>query len=276
MKKRGYLKALCLILLVCLAPAPAMSFNSAAHVYIADRVYPASNYKLDLRYGSIAPDISLYVMNPARWPFAFSDTHVDFIELMPYTWTGRQRAFSRGWVTHNEDWGADYFAHIEYPPGSGAGYVLHKAAVMEAQLGLDPEFGHFAVETAIDLLLKANDPRLGKKLVNANLFRSWQDRKLLVNVFVRRERLTDWYTVVSTELAFRNLVSQYAAAYSLPPPFDRVALADLGSRLARDMYGIEVSPLEVYALLNYAVSLCQGDYAAFVNDTIEGIKAAVP
>jgi len=276
MKKWGCLEVLCIILLLCLAPASAMAFNSAAHIYIADRVYPTSTYTLDLRYGSISPDISLYVMNPAKWPFAFSDTHHEFIDLIPYSRTARQRAFSRGWITHNEAWGADYYAHIDYPPGSGAGYVLHKAAVLEAQLGLDPELGHFAVETAIDLLLKANDPRLGQKLLNADLFRSWQDRQLLVNVFVWNERLTDWGTVFSAELEFRNRVSQYAVAYALPPPFDRLALADLGSQLAAEMYGIEVSPLEVYALLNYAVALCEADYAAFVHDTIEGVKAAAP
>ena len=72
-------------------------------------------------YGSIAPDISIYVLKRKNWPNGFEDTHHNFIDLRTYAFGASQKAFARGWLTHNEIYGADYFAHIEY----AMGYMLN-------------------------------------------------------------------------------------------------------------------------------------------------------
>ena len=61
-----------------------------------------------------------------------------------------------GWLTHNEKdpWGADHYAHID------PGYIVKKA---EGLSGINAEFAHRAVEVAVDLLLKNEDPQLGRK-----------------------------------------------------------------------------------------------------------------
>jgi len=249
------------------------AFNSGTHIYIAERVFPSCSDKINLDYGSIAPDLALYVASPGKWPTAFADTHYAYIDLRRYAWTSDQRAFAKGWLTHNEDWGADYYAHIEYPPGNGVGYVVGKAEILSSGTGINPEFAHFVIEVAIDLLLKWNDDSgLGKKLLEANLLRCLEDRSLLTWVLVLKEKRTDWITLVSTELTFRNLVGEYAMAFSLPWPFDKGALIELGVQLAKEIYGKDVSYDDIEIILEAAIGLCKDDYKAAIDATINGIK----
>jgi hypothetical protein len=221
-------------------------------------------------------DIALYVANKAQWPSAFLDTHYIYMDLRPYTQNRIQTAFAKGWLTHNEEWGADHYAHIEYPLESGNdGYVINKADELckEFPTMLNPEFAHFAIEVAIDLLLKNDDPSLGGKLLFANLFRSWQDRNLLANVLVWQKHRTNWLTLAMSELAFRNLIHQYALAFALPGQQAKDALAELGVQLASDMYGIEgVTPAQLLVILNAAINLCSVDYQDVINYTIDQIK----
>lgn len=252
-------------------PSLVQAFNPATHLYIADKVFQNCRPKIDLYYGSIAPDLALYVREPEKWPTAFDDTHYNFIDLNSYALCLSGKAFASGWLTHNEEWGADHYAHIEYPLGGDKGYVIEKAELLSSQTGLALEFAHSAIETGIDLLLKNDDPKLGEKLLEANLLRSRQDRQLLVKVLIRKENRTDRLTLARAELIFRNLVGQYAGALALPSPKDKEALAELGAKLALEMYGIEISPEEVLNLLNTAIGLCEQDYKAVIDYTIEQI-----
>ncbi|GBE37035.1 hypothetical protein BMS3Bbin07_01193 [bacterium BMS3Bbin07] len=263
-----------IVLSLTLGLSSAYAFNSATHLYIAEQVFKDNNINnINLYYGSIAPDLSLYVATPENWSTAFEDTHYTYIDLRPYAVGFTQKAFASGWLTHNEDWGADHCAHIEYPLGSNKGYVVEKAEELSYQTGLDPEFAQLAVEVAIDLLLRNNDdPRLGEKLLKADLLRSWKDRYLLVKVLVWKERRTDWLTLATAELTFRDLVGRYAVGLALPDPQNKEALAELGAQLAGERYGIEVSPAEVLNLLELAIGLCEGDYKEVVDFAIEQIK----
>lgn len=258
-----------------LLPSTIHAFNPGAHIYIADKVFPESKNKIDLYYGSIAPDLSMYVSRAEKWPSAFADTHHAYIDLRRYAWTPTQLAFAKGWLTHNELWGADFYAHGSFPDYDG--YVNQKGAALIKSLrdaiDLDPEFAHFAIEVSIDLLLKRNnDPSLGGKLLQAILFRSWEDRNLLTRVLVLKEQRTDWVTLVETESIFRQIAGQYAFAYSLPYPSDVNALLDLGVRLAGEFYGMDVTREQLRLVLDAALDLCAGDYGQIVQSAIEGIK----
>lgn len=255
----------------------AHAFNSATHIYIAERVFQVED--IDLYYGSIAPDLAMYA-DPGKWPTSFEDTHYNFIDLRPYALGSTQKSFALGWLTHNEAWGADYYAHIMNPlnnnTGATQGYVIEKACLLAAQFNIDPEFAHYAIETAVDLLLRNNDdPQLGEKLLNANLFRSWVDRNLLAKVLVWKEKKVDWLTLATVELTFRNLVNRYAIALALPNPYNKEALAKLGAQLALEMYGIEVSKEQVLNILETAVTLCEGDYKRVINIAIDEIQKKV-
>jgi hypothetical protein len=183
-----------------------------------------------------------------------------------------QEAFAQGWLTHNEEWGADHYAHVD------PGYLVIKAEMLikvaenHLAIYLHREFGQFAVEVAVDILLKNDDPKLGEKLVEANLFRSQEDRKLLIDVLVDKERKADWVTLASKELTFRNLVGRYATALALPTPQDKEALAQLGVQLAQEMYGItDFTKEQLLGLLNAAIDLC-ADYRGVIDLAIAGIN----
>jgi hypothetical protein len=137
------------------------------------------------------------------------------------------------------------------------------------------DFAHYAIEVAIDFLLRANDPNLGVKLMKATLLRSWLDSRLLLKVFVWKNKRTDSMTLSLAEFAFRNLVWQYSLALSLPSPLDKKALVELATYLAEDIYGISVTPQEVFVILEAAIILCAPDYKAFIDYTINEIKGSL-
>lgn len=261
------------VLVVGVGLGSAFAFNPGAHMYIAENVFPSVAEKTDLFYGSMAPDIALYV--PAgKWDTAFNDTHYEYIKLSPYAWGAQQKAFTKGWLTHNEDWGADWYAHGHYPDYNG--YVNRNAFFLTQQPGYTDysiEFMHFAVEVAIDVLLKSQDHDLGEKMLKAVVFRSPGDRDLLLRVLWWKYNRTDWVTLVSTELAFRSLVTRYATALALPAPLDRLALASLGVQLAKELFGIEnITEQQLLDLLNDAIGLCADDYMDPIKAAIQGIK----
>ncbi len=255
-------------------PFPGQAFNSAAHIYIADHVFPFAFDKINLFYGAIAPDISSYVEPPEQWPDSFDDTHYDFIKLSFSWWKPGQYAFAKGWQTHNEIWGADHYAHGTYPVYNG--YVVTRAIYLASQIPLlnQPpyyELAHFAVETAIDLLLVENDdPYLGEKLLGAALLRSQADVDLLVKTFVG-SGATDFPTLISAESFFRELVNNYGTALSLPQPLRMWALGELGVQVAGQM-GVNITSAQVQAILQAAVSICQGDYLIPIETAIHKIR----
>ena len=277
------------ILTILLGASTIQAFNSATHIYIAERVFPFTFDKINLYYGSIAPDISLYA-DIKKWPYGFCETHYKFIKL-PYRWWNiNEKAFAQGWQTHNEIWGADSYAHGTCKNFGNCcvmncnytGYVnlkaqeLAKIEKFKEYLDQPPyyELAHFAIEVAIDLLLvDEKDPDLGKKLLKAALFRSPADFNLMTKVFVGRGDGygTDLETLSSAESTFRNLVIKYAFALTLPKDLRKAVLGQLGVEIAKGME-VEIDSATVQEIIQTAVELCQSDYYEPIQSAIEGIK----
>ena len=272
----------------CLPPA----FNPLAHIYVAEHACPECAPKIDYYYGSIAPDIALYVTDPAAWRTSFYDTHEneDCIDLKSFAWGSTQMAFAQGWLTHGQNAvlpGADYFAHIMDTRSSDSapslwGYVIEKASELADAYPeiIDIDFAHYVIEATIDLLLKADDSTLPGKLFFANLSRSWQDRSLLMRVFVWRwsERRTDWLTLATAELTFRQLVNRYALALMLPAAMDAQALAELGAELASELFGLDGITAEMLLedILPAAIDLCETDYQDPIQEAISELSPRLP
>ncbi|MGD9350875.1 MAG: hypothetical protein PVF71_14525 [Desulfobacterales bacterium] len=281
-----------IIIALCMVPACGQAFNPLAHIYIAEHACPNCGPKVDYYYGSIAPDIALYVADPAAWPASFEDTHEDedYIDPSDFAWGSTQEAFAQGWLTHGQNSdlpGADYFAHIQYtrnPPGdpSSPGYVIEKADELSNVYSgiIDIDFAHYVIEATIDLLLKGDDPTLPGKLFFANLFRSWQDRSLLMRVYVWRwsQRRTDWLTLATAELTFRQLVNRYAMALMMPAPMDAQALAELGAELASELFGLDGITAEMLLdeILPAATSICENDYQNPIMEAISELSTRLP
>lgn len=267
----------------------SQAFNSATHIYIAERVFPSTFDKINLYYGSIAPDISLYA-DIEKWPYGFCETHYRFIKL-PYNWWNvSQKAFAQGWQTHNEIWGADFYAHGTCEQFRNCcimncdytGYVnlnaQKLAQIEEFKEYLDQppyyELAHFAIEVAIDLLLvDKKDPDLGKKLLKAALFRSPADFNLMAKVFVDRKDGygTDLETLSSTESTFRDLVIRYAFALTLQKNLRMLVLGELGAEIAKEM-GVKIDPKTAGDIIQAAIELCREDYYEPIQSAIDEIK----
>ncbi len=250
-----------------------LAFNSATHVYIVDNVYPFTFDKINLYYGSIVPDLSLYVDNLEDWPTAFEDTHHQFTKL-PYVWWNlTQKTFAKGWQTHHEIWGADFHAHGTYPEYRG--YVnLEAEQLMALFPTLNKELAHFAIEVAIDLLLvRYHEPDLGLKLLWAAKYRSQEDFNLLAKTFVTNHNRTDLETLTDAEDIFRDLIIHYATALALPDPLRMLALGDLGAQVAAEM-GVTIDPRKVRWVLRVAMALCQNSrYMEIIQSAIDGIRS---
>ena len=285
-----------LVVIATLSPVLGQAFNPAAHVYIAGKVarqvFPFTFDKVNLYYGSIAPDISSYAALE-HWPYGFCETHYRFTKL-PYAWWNPiQKAFAQGWQIHSEigPWGADYYAHgtcsylAPSPCSLGScnydGYVPTQATVLAEALkasGNDllienPDLAHFAIEVAVDILLVDNkDHTLGEKLLSAALFRSSEDVKLLAKVFVERsdDAGTDWGTLSSAESTFRNLVINYATALTLCDPLRMALLGEIGVQVASAL-GVKIDSATVQLIVEAAINQCREDYYGPVSNAINGI-----
>ena len=274
MKKKHGLQLLLIGIALIWTPSHLWAFSSATHLYVAEHVFqevsgslaaPASQFKPDLYYGSIGPDIDFFVKRPEKWPTAFDDTHHQFVDLRPFASSPAQMAFANGWLTHNEEdpWGADHYAHID------PGYIINKA---EGLSGIPPEFAHLAIEVAIDVLLKNEDPQLGGKLLNALQRHSPKDRTVLINVFVSNQDRTDRLTLMMAEMTHRQIMVQYARALSKPAPEDKEALAQWGAMLAQKLYGMSISSDFLKGVLEDAIDLVKDDYKQTIDAVIEGVK----
>jgi hypothetical protein len=286
-----------------LGPIPAQAFNSGTHIYIAERVFPFAFDKINLNYGSIAPDLSSYVAGD--WPTAFCDTHYNSIKLPDGWWNITPRAFAKGWQTHNEIWAADYYAHgtCSNHPNCVAfwnsfqgncsecctydGYVSTQAGALAYTtfdlFGNDvlidyPDLAHFAIEVAIDILLaRYHEPGLGLKLRWAAKYRSQEDLNLMLETFAT-DGGPDAATLQEAEDTFREIVMAYATALALPDPLRMVAISELGVQIAAQM-GVPITALEVWEILYVAVYLCKNpnemevDYMDVIESAIQGIRA---
>lgn len=226
----------------------AFAWAPGTHAYIASTIHPAD--RDNTMFGSVAPDINQILSTNQNSPF-FLDTHYDFLGLWAstaYVISPTSKSLALGFVTHNEAWGADHYAHIQshlYPRYKNTdpryvgqnGYVWVKAAqlcsLMKQQtkgtgalagvLLSDPMNCHFIVEYGMDLLLKATrDPQIGQKLLVAA---SNYDQQTLAALFVAGYPQTapDPYAPIPTgyvmaggEATWAGLTQAYALALSQP------------------------------------------------------------
>jgi hypothetical protein len=264
MRKLAFVVLLVSALAVCGA-RPAEAFGSAAHVYIAQRVL--ITLSPNALYGAAAPDIIGYL--PPELAASLEPNHVYF-DLVPAAERLPEFMFALGWMTHNQEWGADFTTHVK------PGYAWVKGDLLLSQLPpematlLGPNarlLAHITAEVAVDLLLKRQDPLLGLKVYEAAKYRSARIPALLDSSGAIP--LGPQGTAIAEE-TFRQITMQYGLA--LAAPNAREALAQLMSGMAEGVYGAQVTPVEAGAVLDLAVLLCQNDYLKVVNQSIDRIR----
>ncbi len=275
MKTKMFFSFLVLLAIVVLGISEGQAFSPATHIYITEHTYPDYAWSINLAYGSIAPDIDQYVSDPSAWPTAYIDTHQTYSNLLPSAIGLTQKLFAVGIRSHGEICGADLYAHFKDPElGLNGGYVPVMAAALQGFIPtLSDGVAHFAIETAVDLLMRNNvDRSLGQKVFYASLFRSWEDRNLLTRVLVLRDHRTDFLTLATAELTFRTLVQRYGLALALPYPLNINAVAGLGAELSQELFGQPATKEQLLDILMAAMSVCQETYGLAVMNTIHQIS----
>jgi hypothetical protein len=248
---------------------PAEAWGSAAHVYIAQRaLFTLSPNAL---YGATAPDILGYV-DPGLGSWVV-DNHA-YYDLLPFADRLPEMMFSMGWMTHNERWGGDYYAHIAPAYAWVKGDQL--LSMLEQQ-GMVPLLGpqprlmtHIAVEIAVDMLLKKQDPLLGVKLYEAAALRSPR-----IPAFLNSSGAIPLgpQGIVYAEGMFRDVTMNYGMALAAPNGLEAMAL--FVSQVAGEIYGANVSPEQAAGVLQAAMALCQPDYLPVITMEIRKIQARV-
>lgn len=196
-------------------PAAAFSWSQASHAYIVDRLGARAGYdNLDEMWGIVAPDFFNFIFDPALCPGWVADqTHGTYAETFMKVWnaadTNAEQALAYGFVSHNQQWGADHPAHVSCltcePNEQNEGYIIVKAKLLLnapvdpanpgqtfgkafADLGMTQDMAllvaHGITEDAIDIRLRNEaDPLLGRKLATAARNETKRFQPLLVKAF---------------------------------------------------------------------------------------------
>lgn len=264
---------------------PAVAWGPGAHAVIGVEVAremglpaPTKYVLLQGVYGSGAPDFAYYAADESVIGSLAAATHDDPAYLEPWLlaapWSASQQVFAYGWLTHNQEWGSDYFAHRGDPfvgtwPAPGPGYVVERASALAADEGIPVDVAHDCIEAAVDLLLDQQFPRLrlGGVLRQAASRRSASVPTLLADCYADVPGVNR-LMIRALETEYRAGLSVYGAALSLPTGEDDAAFA---AGIAA-IHGL--TPMKAATCLSAAKVLCQ-DSNAHYEDALEATVVLV-
>jgi hypothetical protein len=271
MKRLCFVALLVVLVVFAGVNRPVQGYGSAGHVYIAQHaIFTVSANAL---YGTMAPDIIGYL--PAPYAAMFEPNHVYF-NLVPKAVTLPEKMFALGWMTHNERWGADFFAHVK-----DGGYAWFKGRqILDAAAGMGYDLrglenadllGHLAAEIAVDMLLAQRDPLLGMKVYTAAQLRSAS----IPNFLYQSGAIPIAQLALQGEAGFREFTKQYGAALAFSSPSNLDPMAEFVAAAASQQYGAPIDAAAAKAILALSISLCQPDYLPVVNAAIRQVQFRV-
>jgi len=160
--------------LLALAAAPAAAWGPAVHAFVADHIGKADEANVFELYGAMLPDACYFAFDPAVDQDACAAVaHDQYLRM----WTGAYdpvtEALGFGYVSHNNDWGADRTAHAPF-----WGYIVTRARVMAVLLRSNEilrdlpfevreSIAHTVLEAATDVQVLRADPDIGGKIIAA-------------------------------------------------------------------------------------------------------------
>jgi hypothetical protein len=262
---RKWIRGSLVFLLILAVAMPALAWGTAAHVAIGLGVAQARHLNLSNRYlllqalyGTTAPDFALVAREPLKSAL-FEATHEDpgYLEVpgLANPLSPIERAFAFGWLTHNQVWGADLYAHLLDPllePPAPPGYVVERAIALRA-LGsgaISAQAAHDYIEAAVDLLLDQQPPNLGLPtlLRMAAYYRDPRIPRLLARAY--GDVAGGPAKIIALESAFRSYAAGYARVLALPTGQD-------DALVAYALAAVEgLTPARSAAVLAQAKALC--------------------
>ncbi len=302
------LSGLIISVVVCATPGLSFGWGAATHAYLATELgHEPGVMNLHEMYGAVIPDMFNLMYSYEHQDYLWIKTHYEFIKVVNEGKDDESRAFGYGFASHNEQWGADYTAHINAVSiESGEGYVVTKKKILAPQLKLGmmlflnskgiaytPELldelslaiADSAVESAVDLLVSQNeDTQIGTRMLVAAKLRSSFVPMLLSKAFAKdlageagiiaEEAIL---LIVETETQFKEYMELYGGILTQENAVD--LMAEQGAKLAEQMlegrYGISVeAPAELMkTALLAAVDVVKNDYSEELAATLDYVAA---
>jgi hypothetical protein len=163
----------------------SLAWERGTHAFIAEQLRKGGGPNtIGAMYASTCPDAFNYMFTgqgALYRDYFYEMSHFQAMSLWDAAKTGPEKNAARGFVSHNNVWGADKTAHI----GSltllpNEGYVITKAKMVDGYLsqtvpayaalmgnapGVGLEICHQIVEAAGDMILKNADPTIGPLLM---------------------------------------------------------------------------------------------------------------
>ncbi len=291
---------LLLVLGLLLWPVQVLAWGSATHAHVADLLGAVSGAaNLNEIYGAMALDTFNYLFGSPFQPQLHDLAHHQSMRLWQAAQGGdwATRSVAYGFMSHNDDWGADYTAHHQgLTYGLSDGYVIVKTAALVNSSQLLPalnlpapvaeELTHIIVETGVDVLILALNPTIGQKIMASVQTRTSAFPALLVQAYAPELAGLDpaqaAALIYGAEYFFNNMMLGYGYALTQPPDQAVPILADQFADLAKaylGSYGITL-PMEkeeialfLAGFINEAMGLCQADFAAEINQTIQFVDS---
>ncbi len=251
--------------------ARAFSWAPATHVYLAEKA-TGSNHP-DVHFGSILPDMNQVIFSKPEIQAAVRQLgHYESDRV-------ESSCLALGMLTHNEEWGADWYAHqyfLSDTPESDDLYSTVKIRHLEAALGVQPVEAEFLLEFTIDYLLRVDKgPDLGRKmLAGATLFGPAR-LQMVVDAFAGplAERV-DGLSLDEAEAElrtamrrFRSVTKAYATAYMQ----DEAAVFEALTAFTALYLQFDCATAAAY--LSYTIELCRDDYHAELERIAELLRA---
>jgi len=299
MKKFSTAMAISLVMAIC--AASAMGWGSATHAYIDEHINNKGPLlTLNQVYGGMAADVFNFMADPQYQPYLATQAHCGGfnkmwrIALLP---TAKAQAF--GFISHNQKWAADFFAHnYSCPPDNylpTTGYIQIKAeALYNTDLnikglvdslgyGLGMELLRDVIEYAVDILILRQDAAIGQKVTFAALLRSAEFPLLLNSTYAwdfSRAFSLNYFqatrVIAASESQFRQTMIAYGQILAQGEAAATAQIPAQLALLAEQLFGITINPSDIANVIDLAKLYCEGDYMDAVdngiNDTIDSVS----
>ena len=278
----------------------AFAWGSATHALIADRLnVKGPVLTLNQIYGSMGMDTFNYMFGSPYQGWLGTATHCEPLPVWNFAIFPTAKAQAFGFVSHNNVWGADFYAH-QPACSEGAtpydGYIFFNAQTVETATlsafpglaGLIPaelqhELFRDLTEFGVDILVKRSHPFIGQKIATAALLRSPEFPLLLTAAYARGLSMEfgipylQAVSIIRTEeLNFRLLTLLYGQALTqneataihlVSAQMASLAVTSLGLPLTVE----QLTPMIEYSI-NQAVTVCEPTYATEIANVISSVR----
>ncbi|MHC4622783.1 MAG: hypothetical protein ACYS4W_02660 [Planctomycetota bacterium] len=305
--KHKLILSLTVAAIVSIPATSVFAWGTATHSYFAHEL--GNEFGVMNRheiYGSVLPDMFNLLFDYPHQEYLWTQTHYQFMKLVDIANFGKPKALAYGFAGHNEQWAADYTAHIAaLTIDANEGYVIAKRKILAPLLTQPIEailiannvpyteelveelallIADTAVETAVDILVSRNED----KAVGIRTFLAAESRGEFVPVLLCTAYAKDfaeeaqiapveaWTIMLQTEKIFREYVKIYSIVLMQDNPLN--LMAEVGAVLIEAKlekeYGLEVAvpPQFIENCLMAAADIVKDDYSEELTATLDFVQ----